>query len=232
MSEFPDTFRLRQQFDGPRVHDIEATVDAQMTRLALHEKIHAGQSVAITAGSRGIANIAQIITAAVRHLKQLGAKPLIVPAMGSHGGATAEGQRRQIESYGITEQNCGCPIRSSMETVVVGRAPQGFDIHFDRHAHEADHVLVCGRVKPHTGLNGEIQSGLLKMMLIGLGKHAGARIYHWAAADFGFERIVHDISGTLIDRGKVVAGLAIVENGYDQTARIEAVAPGDFVDSD
>jgi hypothetical protein len=232
MNEFPETFRLRQQFTGPRVEDIEATVEAQLARLALHERIRPGQSVAITAGSRGIANIARIITAAVGHLKQLGARPLIVPAMGSHGGATAEGQRAQIEAYKITEQNCGCPIRSSMETVVLGQAPQGFDVHFDRHAFQADHVLVCGRVKPHTGLSGQIQSGLLKMMLIGLGKHAGARTYHWAAADHGFERIAQDVAGMLIERGKVVGGLAVVENACDETALIEAVAPHDFWESD
>lgn len=228
MNEFPEVFRLRQRFDGPTIDDISGTVTTQLSRLDLGQKIQPGQSVAITAGSRGIAHISQIIAATVAFLKQLGAKPIIVPAMGSHGGATAEGQRQVIESYGITEQNCGCPIRASMQTVVIGQAPQGFDVHFDRHALEADHVLVCGRVKPHTGLAGDIQSGLLKMMLIGLGKHAGALTYHRAAADYGFEVIVQSVADMLIERGKVIAGLAVVENAYDQTALIEAVAPRDF----
>ena len=120
--------------------------------------------MAITAGSRGIANIAAIMRAIVEHLQRLGAQPFIVPAMGSHGGGTAEGQRRLLESYGITEAPIGCPIRSSMETVVVGQAAEGFPIHFDRLAFEADHVLVCNRVKPHTAFAGPIESGLMKML--------------------------------------------------------------------
>ena len=232
MDRFPQTFRVRQQLSGPRVEDIEAVVAAELTRVGLQEKVQPGQTVAITAGSRGIAQIARILAAIVRHLKRLDARPLIVPAMGSHGGATAEGQQRLLESYGITEGNCGCPIRSSMETVVLGQAPQGFDIHFDRQAHQADHVLVCGRVKPHTGLSGQVQSGLLKMLLIGLGKHAGALNYHWAAEDHGFDSIGHSVVEVVIQRGKVVAGLAIVENARDEPAMIEAVAPRDFVARD
>ena len=174
MSSFPQIFRVRQHFEAPRVDDPAAEVHAQLRRLNLGDKIRPGQTVAITAGSRGIANIAAIIRAAVEHLKSLGAEPFIVPAMGSHGGGTAEGQRQVIESYGITEEFCGCPIRSSMETVVVCQAAEGFPVHFDRHAFEADHVLVCSRVKPHTAFAGEIESGLMKMMLIGLGKCDGA----------------------------------------------------------
>lgn len=229
MSEFPQVFRVRQQFDTPRIEDVEAEVHAQLKQLSLQQQIRPGQSVAITAGSRGIANMAQIIRATATHLKQLGAKPFIVPAMGSHGGGTAQGQQKLIESYGITESFCGCPIRSSMETVVLGQAPQGFDLHFDAHAHHADHVLVCGRVKPHTGFNGQVQSGLLKMMLIGLGKQKGAATYHRAVADFGFDQIAHSVSKILIGGGKILAGLAVVENAYDQTACIEAVAPQDFI---
>jgi hypothetical protein len=229
MNEFPLTFRVRQQFEGPRVEDIEREVHEQLKRLSLSQRIRPGHTVAITAGSRGIANIARILRAAVAHLKELGARPLIVPAMGSHGSATAEGQRKLIESYGITEQFCACPIQSSMDTVVLGHGPQGYAIHFDRCAYEADHVLVCGRVKPHTGFSGQVQSGLLKMMMIGLGKRNGANAYHGAAVDFGFDRVAYDVAEIMIERGKIVAGLAIVENAYDETALIEAVAPHDFV---
>lgn len=225
MSSYPHIFRVRQTFDRPRVEDIAGTVEEQLSRLQLKNTIHAGQSVAITAGSRGIANIHLVIKAIVRHCLSLGAKPFIVPAMGSHGGGTPEGQRRIIEGYGITEEFCGCPIRASMETVVVCTAAEGFPVHFDKHAFGADHVIVCGRVKPHTGFVGDIESGLMKMMLIGLGKHAGAKIYHRAIQDYSFGQIVRSVAKEVLSKCRVAAGVAIVENPYDETAKIEAVGP-------
>ena len=228
MSGLPQMFRVRQRFEDIRVGDVEAAVHGQLAGLRLDERIRPGQSVAVTAGSRGIANIKQIIRAVVQHIRSLGAQPFIVPAMGSHGGATADGQRRVIESYGITEAYCGCPIRSSMETVVVCQSPEGFPIYFDRHAFGADHVVVCGRVKPHTDFSGDIESGLMKMLLIGLGKHAGAKICHRAALEYGFGQIVRSVSAEVISKCRIVAGLAIVENGYDETALIEAVRPEQF----
>ena len=184
--------------------------------------------MAVTAGSRGIANIGIILRETVRHLQRLGAEPFIVPAMGSHGGGTAEGQRRILTSYGITESYCGCPIRSSMETVIVCQAAEGFPVHFDRYAAEADHVLVCGRVKPHTRFVGDIESGLMKMLLIGLGKHAGALVYHQAIQDYSFGQIVRSVAREVLQRCRILAGLAIVENAYDETAQIAVVAPEDF----
>jgi hypothetical protein len=165
-----------------------------------------------------------IIKAAVDHFKSLGAKPFIVPAMGSHGGGTAEGQREIIEGYGITEEYCGCPIKASMETITVCQTEEGFPVHFDRHASQADHVLVCGRVKPHTDYAGDVESGLMKMMLIGLGKHNGAKVYHRAILDLGYPQIVRSVAHRVLEKCKILAGLAIVENGYDQTAKIAAVA--------
>jgi Lactate racemase N-terminal domain len=176
MMQIPQIFRIRQQFPRVAVIDVAAEVRSQLQGLKLEQKIKPGQSVAITAGSRGIANIHLIVRAAAQFFQSLGAKPFVVPSMGSHAGATAEGQQRMIESFGITEEFCGCPIRSSMETVVVCQSAQGFPIYFDRHAFTADHVLVCGRIKPHTDFAGEIESGLMKMMLIGLGNHDGAKI--------------------------------------------------------
>lgn len=228
MEQYPRIFRVRQTFEAPRVEDVEQEVAAQLARLNLGEKIKPGQSVAITAGSRGIANIHLILKAAVAHFRGLGAAPFLVPAMGSHGGGTAEGQRKVIESYGVTEEFCGCPIRASMETVVVCQAAEGFPVHFDKHAFGADHVLVCGRVKPHTGFVGDIESGLMKMMLIGLGKHAGAKIYHRAIIDYSFGQILRSVAREVLARCRVVAGLAVVENAYDETAKIEAVAPDSF----
>ena len=228
MTDFPAIFRVRQQFDNPRVDDVAATVESELAKLSLGDKIQPGQSVAITAGSRGIANINVIIRGIAEHLRSVGAEPFIVPAMGSHGGGTAEGQRKIIESYGITESYCGCPIRATMETEVVCNAAEGFPVHFDKHAFGADHVVVCGRVKPHTNFVGSIESGLMKMMLIGLGKHNGARIYHRAIQDFNFGQIVRSVAREVLSKCRIVAGLAIVENSYDETAKIEAVAPSEF----
>ena len=228
MTAYPNIFRVRQHFDAPRVDDVAGEVAKQLSQLQLGEKIQPGQSVAISAGSRGIANIQIIIKAVADHLNSIGAAPFIVPAMGSHGGGTAEGQQGILEQYGITEQFCGCPIKASMETVVVCDAAEGFPVHFDKHAHEADHVMVVGRVKPHTNFSGDIESGLMKMMLIGLGKHAGAKIYHRAIKDYTFGQIVRSVGREVLAKCRIVAGLGIVENSYDETARIEAVAPNDF----
>jgi hypothetical protein len=225
---FPKIFRLRQRFDAACTQNVPAEVLRQLVGLNLGEKVRSGQSVAITAGSRGIANIAEIIRAIVDHFKQLGAKPFIVPAMGSHGGGTDEGQRQVIESYGITESFVGCPIRSSMDTVEVCRSDDGFPVHFDRLAFEADHVIVCNRIKPHSGFHGDIESGLMKMLLIGLGNCEGAKIYHRAILDYSFERIIRGVAQKVINSCPILAGVAIVENAYDQSAFIEAIRPLDF----
>lgn len=225
----PLMYRVRQKFDAPRVEHIEAEVQKQLATLKLGRKIQPGQTVAITAGSRGIANIAKITKAIVAHLRGLGARPFIVPAMGSHGGGTAEGQRAILEGYGITPEYIGAEIRSSMETVVVAHTPgHNVPVHFDKHAYEADHVLVCGRIKPHTGFVGEIESGLHKMMLIGLGKHEGAKIYHRAIMDFSFLEIIRAVADEVLTRCRVIAGVGIVENAYDETGLIAAVAPEEF----
>ena len=225
---FPRMLRLSQKFEGPELADVEHETCSQLAALQLGNKIRPGESVAITAGSRGIANIASIVKAATRQLKEIGAEPFVVPAMGSHGGGTAEGQQEILHSYGVTEEYTGAPIRSSMETVIVDTTPQGIPVHFDRHAYEADHVIVCGRVKPHTGFVGPIESGLHKMMLIGLGKHRGAKIYHRAIKDFSFLEIILAVADVILAKCRVAAGLAIVENAYDETALIEAVAPDRF----
>ncbi|MEI8018855.1 MAG: lactate racemase domain-containing protein [Schlesneria sp.] len=227
---FPRMFRLRQTFDARRVTDISGEVARQLDSLNLKEQIRPNQSVAITAGSRGIAHIGQITRAVVDHIKGLGANPFIVPAMGSHGGGTAAGQTQLLEHYGITPEKMGCELRASMETVIVDRTPQGIPVHFDKHASLADHVLIVGRVKPHTGFVGDVESGLHKMMLIGLGKHEGAKIYHRAIADYSFMEIITAVAASVISKCRVVGGLAIVENAYDETALIEAVPPARFLE--
>ncbi len=226
---FPRMIRVRQKFDATRVLDIPAEVHSQLASLKLGSKIRAGQTVAITAGSRGIAHIDQIIRAAVDHVKSLGGIPFIVPAMGSHGGGTAAGQTQILEHYGITPEKMGCELRASMETVIVDRTPQGIPVHFDKHASQADHVLIVGRIKPHTGFVGDVESGLHKMMLIGLGKHEGAKIYHRAIADYSFMEIIMAVGASVIQKCRVAGGIGIVENAYDETALIEAVPPEQFL---
>ncbi len=228
MEKYPRIFRVRQSLERPQVADVAGEVEQQLAKVDLRQRIRPGQSVAITVGSRGIANIARIARAIVDHLQRLGAHPFIVPAMGSHGGGTAEGQEKILRDYGVTEAYCGCPIRSSMETVIVCRAAEGFPVHFDRHAFGADHVVVCGRVKPHTAFVGDVESGLMKMMLIGLGKHNGAMVYHRAIKDYSFGQIVRSVAREVLTRCRIAVGVGIVENGYDETARIEAVLPDEF----
>ena len=228
MFEWPPFFRVRQKFDSTRLDDVVATTHEELKRIALAERVRPGESVAITAGSRGIRNIDLVIRAIVDHFKELGAKPFVVPAMGSHGGGTAEGQKAVLARLGITEESCGCDIRASMDTVVVSKAAEGFDVHFDQHAFNADHVFVAGRIKPHTRFAGAIESGLMKMMLIGLGKHAGAKIYHRAIVNYSFDQIVRSVAKEVLERCGVCGGLAILENSFDETAWIEAVPPEQF----
>lgn len=227
-ASFPQMYRVRQAFDAPQIANVSAEVERQLSSLDMRSKVQPGQTVAITAGSRGIANIATITKEIVDHCKKLGATPFIVPAMGSHGGGTPAGQCEILTSYGITPEKMGCEIRASMETVIVSTTPQGIPVHFDKHASTADHVIVCGRVKPHTGFVGEIESGLHKMMLIGLGKHEGAKIYHRAIMDHSFGEIIHAVAAVVLQKCRILCGVGIVENSRDETALIEAVAPQDF----
>ena len=230
--QLPRMMRVRQRFDGPTLEDIPGAVREEIAKLNLSGKVASGDSVAISVGSRGIANIALITKSMIEELQALGAEPFVVPAMGSHGGGRAEGQREIIESYGVTEEYIGAPIRSSMEVVQVGETGDGVPVFFDKYAYEADHVVVAGRVKPHTGFVGEIESGLHKMMLIGLGKHKGAALYHQAIVHYSFDRIVRSVGQTVIDKCGVLFGLGIVENQYDRTALVRAVEPENFVEGE
>lgn len=225
---YPRFVRIRQSFERPRVADVATAVRAALERLDLSRTIKPGQSVALTAGSRGIANIPLVLRTTAEVLRTLGARPFVVPAMGSHGGGTAEGQRKILESYGITEEYLGVPIRASMEVVSLGTTPEGFPVVLDRHASEADHIGVVARVKPHTAYHGPIESGLLKMMMIGLGKHAGALEYHRILLEQPYDRVVRSVSRHMRARAPIAFGLALVENAYDETALVEAVAPDAF----
>lgn len=232
MIELPKMAMVEQLFNPQNVGDIRAEVIKELVRLQLQEKITQGDTVAITAGSRGIANIQFITRTVVDELKKLGARPFIFPSMGSHGGATPEGQLNIIEQYGLTESNMGCPIRSTMEVVYLGDAADAYPIHGDKYAMEADHIVVINRIKPHTKFKGPIESGLMKMMAIGMGKQKGAEYYHKAAVRLTFQKIIETVGLEVIRRCPILFGLGIVENGYDQTCMIKAMSPHEIPEAE
>jgi hypothetical protein len=217
--------RVRQTFPRPRIADIEAATRDQLARCAV--PIRRGASIGIAVGSRGIANIDRIAKSAVDHLLSLGAKPFIIPAMGSHGGATAEGQTAVLESYGITPESMGCPIRSSMEVVELDRSDLPNPLFMDRYAWESDGVIVINRIKPHTDFHGRFESGLVKMAVIGLGKEKQAYAMHCFGIH-GLRDLIPPSAERILATGKILVGLAIVENAYDETAIIEAIAASDI----
>ncbi|MDP2643756.1 MAG: DUF362 domain-containing protein [Desulfobacterales bacterium] len=222
---FPQMATVKQTFDNRRVEDIPATVTAELERVGIQNKLKPGQKVAVTAGSRGIANIAEVTKSAVDFVTGCGAKPFIFPAMGSHAGATAEGQKAMLANFRITEKSMGCPILSTMEVVEIGKSPDMLPIFIDEYAHSADHIIVINRVKPHTKFEGDVESGLMKMMAIGMGKRHGADLYHKAFIQFGIKRVIETVGLVVMERCPILCGLGIVENGYDQTAVIRATLP-------
>ena len=219
MSPFPKMFRVRQTFARPRLADIPAGVRDTLGSAQL--PIKRGDTVAVGAGSRGIANIDVIVKATVQWLQEMGARPFVFPAMGSHGGATPEGQRAVLAHYGITEATVGCEIRATMDVVQVGEA-LGQPVWLDHIAAQADWIGVVNRVKPHTDFKGSIESGLFKMMTIGLGKYKGATQYHRANVTHGYETVITAVGREVLAKARIGFGLGIVENGYDETARVEA----------
>jgi hypothetical protein len=216
-------YRVRQLIPQPRVQDVALGVRSPLRTMGLESRIRAGDAVAIAVGSRGIAELPLIVASMVEFLRGLGAAPYVVPAMGSHGGATAEGQASVLWAQGITPERIGCEIRASMDTVYLGKTPEGVPLHFDLEAARAQHILVCNRVRPHASFHGAIESGLLKMLVVGLGNFKGARHYHRAFDKHGFEAVVRSAARTILARCPVMGGLAIVENGYAQVAVIEAL---------
>ncbi len=218
----PRIVRARQRFPATDVPDIAAAVHEQLARPGVGDTVKPGMRVAITAGSRGIARIVPITAAVVAELKRRGALPFIIPAMGSHGGATAEGQRALLEHLGLTEASVGCPIRSSMEVVEIGRLDSGLPVRVDRIAHEADGIVVVNRVKPHTSFRGPSESGLVKMIAIGLGKQKGADSCH----AYGIGQMAEHIrlmAEIALARTRILFGLATIENAYDRPMRIVGV---------
>ncbi len=223
----PQIYHIRQRFDGTRLQDVNAALKSDLNRLS-PAPIRPGQRVAIAAGSRGIAGMADILRGLVEYFKSRGAQPFIFPAMGSHGGGTAQGQVAILEQLGITEATVQAPILSSMEVEKIGAIRDGVPVVVDKTALGADHIVVVNRIKSHTKFKAAIESGLMKMMSVGMGKQAGAQLYHQAAVTHGFERIIIDAARLVLARSPVLCAVAIVENGYGRTAEIAVLLPDEI----
>jgi hypothetical protein len=220
---FPRLVTVRQHFADKKISDIPGTISRELSESKFGSHLAPGSNIAIGVGSRGIANIATIVHSIVSFWKQRGMKPFIFPAMGSHGAATAEGQADVLAHYAITEEAMGCPIRSSIEVVSLGQTAEGIPVYMDKHAHSADAVMLVGRVKWHTDFAGKIESGLFKMMAIGLGKFAGAQLYHNYAYKLGLEHVIRTVGRQVLTSGKILGGLAILEDANHNTAQLTAV---------
>ncbi len=218
----PRMVDVRQKFDGAHLGDLPATLAREFQRPEVRAQVKAGQVIAVGCGSRGVANIATITKGVIRELQSLGARPFIFPAMGSHGAATAEGQRKVLEGYGISEATMGVPVQATMDTVIVGHLDDGTPVHMDRFAAEADGVVVINRIKPHTAFRGATESGVTKMLSIGIGKITGAATYHQHGMDT-FPTLLPKVRDVNLAKRNVLLGVGIVENAHDQTAVIEVM---------
>jgi len=225
---FPRLLTVRQHFSDRIIADIPSTVCQELSHAEFGSHLAPGSNIAIGVGSRGIANIAIIVRSIVAFWKEKGMQPFIFPAMGSHGAATAEGQADVLAHYGITEAEMECPIRSSIEVVSLGQTAEGIPVYMDKHAHSADAVMLVGRVKWHTDFAGKIESGLFKMMAIGLGKFAGAQLYHSYAYKLGLEYVIRTVGRQVLTSGKILGGLAILEDANHNTAQLTAVPVDDM----
>lgn len=225
---FPPLYRIRQMFDDSCEPDPAGAVRREIERVDLSARFTAGQTVAVAVGSRGIQGIAGMVAALVSLLKEMGLSPFIMPAMGSHGRATSEGQKRVLEHLGITEVSTGAPIRSSMETVSLGRLDSGAEVFIARDALEADHLVLINRVKPHTAFRGPVESGVCKMLAVGCGKHQGALNMH----KFGLGQSIAPAARVILSRLSVLFGIAVLENANEKTHTVRLVLPENFVESD
>jgi hypothetical protein len=221
--QLPRMITVRQNFPDLSIADIPAAVERELATSDFLARIPLGGKVAIGLGSRGIANIHIIAGTVVRFWRAHGRHPFIFPAMGSHGAATAEGQAEVLARYGITEDTMACPVKSGLDVVTLGRSESGIEVFLDRCAFEAHGIMPVGRIKWHTDFSGKIESGLLKMIAIGFGKFAGAQNYHRHAYRAGLEAVIREVSRVALKNGKVIGGLALLEDANHNTARVAAI---------
>ncbi|SDC79033.1 protein of unknown function [Paenibacillus sp. UNCCL117] len=218
----PQMVRIRQKFDGTKLDNPVRNLKDELGKPGAIDRIRPGQRVAVAVGSRGVANIADFTRATIDAIKAAGGEPFIVPCMGSHGGATAAGQTEVLHHLGVTEESMGAPILSSMEVVEIDKLPNGLPVYVDKYASEADAIVVINRVKPHTAFRGRIESGIMKMIAIGLGKQKGAEACH----QLGFKYMAENVPAMakiMIDKLPIVFGVALVENAYDETCMVEVL---------
>ncbi|MFB6113236.1 MAG: lactate racemase domain-containing protein [Halodesulfurarchaeum sp.] len=230
VADFPEFAPVEVTYDQPQIDDIEAVTTAELEDFSPLASLEEGAEIGLTAGSRGIHDMPAILQAAVEYLTDEGFEPFVFPAMGSHGGATAEGQRELLESLGITEETMGCEIRSSMDVMSVGEAGDGRPVFAATDAIEADAVILANRVKLHTDFAGDIESGLTKMSVIGLGKQRGAEAMHKGALANSFEESIRERASVLFEETPIVGGIAMIENAEDRAAHIEAVPVEEIFD--
>lgn len=223
----PKMIKVKQKFDAVQLDNVIDVLNEQLYQPAIRQLIKPGMSVAVAVGSRGVDRICEITAAAVKMIKEQGGQPFIVPSMGSHGGATAAGQIDVLRQLGITEDTVGAPIRSSMEVNKIGELDNGLPVYVDRYACEADGIVIINRVKPHTAFRGPIESGLMKMMSIGLGKQKGAEACH----QLGFKHMAENVPAMariIIERLPILFGIATVENPFDKVVKIRVVPSKDI----
>ena len=232
MEKFPKIFKIRQKAKAPKLRDVGRELKRKLERFEPIRSIRQGERVGLTAGSRGIKDKPKVLKVLVDHLKAIGASPFLVPCMGSHGGATSEGQIEVLKSLGITEESIGAPILSSMEVKEVGRTKLGFPVLVDKHLRDADKIIVINRIKPHTDFKGDIESGLVKMMVIGMGKHQGAFMAHQLTIKHGFPAVLSEVSSVILEKLPIWFGVGIVENQYDETALVELFRPEELVEKE
>ncbi|MGL4791491.1 MAG: lactate racemase domain-containing protein [Anaerotignaceae bacterium] len=225
---YPKMYRVKQRLNNEKIADIPAEVFNQLESIGLRDKIKNNGEIGVCIGSRGINNIAIIVKATCDYVRHCGGQPFILPAMGSHGGATAQGQKQVSEKFGVTEEAMGCEIRSSMETVQFENTALGTPVYFDKIAMESDGVIVINRVKPHTDFTAKNESGIVKMLSVGLGKQKGASAMH----DNGLSKTIPLTAGVILKNAPILAGVGIVENAKDETYIIKAVKPENFIEED
>ncbi|KAF0818956.1 MULTISPECIES: lactate racemase domain-containing protein [unclassified Cytobacillus] len=223
----PKMVKVRQKFTAPQLEDVAAEVRKTLNETNVLAKINDGDSVAIAVGSRGLAELPVLVRETVREIRRVGGHPFIVPAMGSHGGATAEGQIDVLHQLGVTEEAVEAPVKSSMEVVQIGKLPNGLPVYIDRNAYEADKIVVINRIKPHTAFRGPVESGLMKMITIGLGKQKGAEAAHAYSFKYMAEH-VPEMAKISLAKAPIIFGLASLENAYDKVAKVIAVPAEDL----
>jgi len=232
MENFPKIFKIRQTIDTPRLENIEKRVSELLDQFELSKKVKKGERIALTAGSRGINDKPRVLKTIIERLKDLGTSPFVVPCMGSHGGATAQGQIEVLESLGITEKSVGAPIISSMDVDEIGRTKFGTTVLIARDLLKADRIVVVNRVKPHTDFRGENESGLVKMMVIGMGKHQGALMVHRLTVKHGFPAVIGEVISILRKKLPILFGMGLIENQYGKTAFIDLVKAEELVEKE